>query len=895
MALTPGSRLGLYEILLPLGAGGMGEVYRARDTKLGRDVAIKILPASVAAQPDRLARFEREARLLASLNHPNIGAIYGVEESAGVIALVLELVEGETLAARIAGRAPSSDRAMPIAEALDIAGQIAGALDAAHERGIVHRDLKPANIVITPDGTVKVLDFGLAKAGGADGAGGEELTNSPTMIAPTLDGVLLGTAPYMSPEQARGKFVDKRTDIWAFGCVLYEMLTGRRAFGGETTSDTIAAILEREPEWTRLPRATPVSVSNLLHRCLEKDPKRRLRDIGDVSLDPQDPEANTRLLAGNISGLRRRRALSMVSWALVVGLAVAFGLEFRRAPRLYGDAISSASLERVTYDAGLTATPAVSGDGRLLAYASDRSGRSDLDIWVQQTAGGTQLRLTDDPADDQMPDFSHDGSKVVFRSERNGGGVYLVSALGGEQRLLASEGRRPRFSPDGSRIAYWTGLVRGGANGVSKTFVLPLSGGDPLQVVPTFDIARNPVWSPDGQSLLLVAKARQAVPGTTQFTEWWWVPLDGRAPVQTTTIDPTWGGGAYPGAWTPSGVVFSQGGDLWSLPVSAATGLTTGAPRRLTMGAQRYDDPATSRDGEIFFTALTEQRVIDRAPLENGPPPATLYADSRSDYGRATQTRDGTRIVFERGLTRTREIWMKDVRTGQQRMVLQLDDPRQVDAIVSPDGVRIAYSAKQIGYVVEAEGGVPRRICDACVFFGFLSDSRRLLLVATDRGRGIARVIDSASQATHDLLIADSVNLTRLHASPDDRWLSFQFGNKIFVVPLTPGRPPPRETWMQVDEPTTSGRPCGWSLDSRVLYVLLDLDGFRCLYGQRVDPATGRLIGTPASVRHFHDRNSQQGFGTGFGDAISSEGFLYEGIRVTGNVWRLLEPGRNAR
>jgi serine/threonine protein kinase len=251
--LAAGSRLGAYEIVTLLGVGGMGEVYRARDTKLGRDVAIKVLPAGFATDPERLARFEREARLVASVNHPNIGAIYGVEDRDGLTALVLELVEGETLADRIARESrspkPESRPALAVEEALHIARQIADALDAAHERGIVHRDLKPANIVITPDGTMKVLDFGLAKgsgwaggsggsggSGGPGGSGGEELTNSATVLAPTLDGVLLGTAPYMSPEQARGNAVDKRTDVWAFGCVLYEMLTGRRAFEGDCDS-----------------------------------------------------------------------------------------------------------------------------------------------------------------------------------------------------------------------------------------------------------------------------------------------------------------------------------------------------------------------------------------------------------------------------------------------------------------------------------------------------------------------------------------------------------------------------------------------------------------------------------------------------------------------------------
>src|SRR3979411_2411716 len=246
----------------------MGEVYRATDSNLKRSVAIKVLPASVAGDADRLARFQREAEVLASLNHPNIGAIYGVENEGDVHALVLELVEGQTLAEKLTSQRPKGLR---LDEALAIARQIADALDAAHERGIVHRDLKPANIALSPDGVVKVLDFGLAKSGTA-GAGEvrlDQLTNSPTMMAPTVDGVLLGTAPYMSPEQARGKAVDKRTDIWAFGCVLYEMLTGRRAFDGETSSDAIAAILEREPDFSLLPVATPPHVVRLLKRALD--------------------------------------------------------------------------------------------------------------------------------------------------------------------------------------------------------------------------------------------------------------------------------------------------------------------------------------------------------------------------------------------------------------------------------------------------------------------------------------------------------------------------------------------------------------------------------------------------------------------------------------------------
>ena len=277
MSLQPGTRLGPYEIVAPLGAGGMGEVYRARDTRLGREVAIKGLPEAFAKHPERLARFEGEARLLASLNHPNIASIFGLEESAGTPYLVLELVEGETLAARLA-RGPLSVR-----EALELGGQVAAAVEAAHDRGVIHRDLKPANVMITPTGSAKVLDFGLAKLVAPGGAG--EPARADTVVEATEPGVVLGTAAYMSPEQARGRPVDRRSDVWSFGCVLYECLAGRPAFEGETVSDLIARILEREPDWSALPAGTPSRVCEILKRCLRKNTAERPRDIRDVRLE----------------------------------------------------------------------------------------------------------------------------------------------------------------------------------------------------------------------------------------------------------------------------------------------------------------------------------------------------------------------------------------------------------------------------------------------------------------------------------------------------------------------------------------------------------------------------------------------------------------------------------
>jgi serine/threonine protein kinase len=287
MTLAAGTKLGSYEITAAIGAGGMGEVYQAQDTKLGRNVAIKVLPEAFAHDAERLSRFQREAKMLAALNHPNIATIHGLEQSNGTQYLVMELVSGETLAERV-----KRDGALPVEEALAICKQIAEALEAAHEKGIIHRDLKPANVKVTPEGKVKVLDFGLAKAFAGDTASSESAESPTLSAAATMQGVILGTA-YMSPEQARGRAVDKRTDIWAFGCVLYELLTEKQAFQGETVAEILAAVLKSEPDWLALPESTPSSIRALLRRCLQKNVNQRCRDAGDVRIEIEEATRST--------------------------------------------------------------------------------------------------------------------------------------------------------------------------------------------------------------------------------------------------------------------------------------------------------------------------------------------------------------------------------------------------------------------------------------------------------------------------------------------------------------------------------------------------------------------------------------------------------------------------
>ena len=445
----------------------MGEVYRARDARLSRDVAIKVLPPAFTEHPDRLARFEREARVLASLSHPGIAAIYGIEESHGVRGLVLELVDGGTLADRLAARNVAAGRSLPIAEVLTIARQIAEALDAAHERGVVHRDLKPANVGITRTGTVKLLDFGLAKTdptsdstSSLDAPADSRPSSLPT-IAATIDGMVLGTVAYMSPEQARGHEVDKRTDIWAFGCVLFEALAGVPAFGAATVSDTIVNVLEREPNWRSLPPGMPRSVRRLLGRCLQKDAQRRLRDIGDALADLTGDDDET-----------SERAMRVRP------------VEFRR----------------LTDRAGMNEWPAISPDGKMVAYVALTNGRRQ--IWVQLLSGGAPLQITRESSDHSQPRWAPDSSTLVYytSSETPGeeGTLWEISALGGIPRPIVSSLGGGEISHEGRRIA----LVKA-HQGRVMVVTVSRDGSDLRAVAPTPHafIWRSPRWSFDDQWL----------------------------------------------------------------------------------------------------------------------------------------------------------------------------------------------------------------------------------------------------------------------------------------------------------------------------------------------------------------------------------------------------------
>jgi serine/threonine protein kinase len=402
----------------------MGEVYRARDIRLARDVAVKILPLTFTGDPDRLARFEREARVLASLNHPHIGAIYGLEESGGTRALVLELVEGDTLVERIARRLHQN-------EALAIARQMADALDAAHEKGIVHRDLKPANIKITPDRVVKVLDFGLAKM---HETASVDQTSIPTVdLGATRHGLVIGTPAYMSPEQARGQDIDKRTDIWAFGCVLYEMLTGRAAFSGATTTDILAAVVDREPQWELLPAATPLNVTRALRRCLQKDPKKRARDIGDIVADLEEVQPAVR---SHQSHLRRTRAIAVAVTALVglgaAGASVVLLLHRSATESAERRVRFGITVEQQANDLISGTIPTPSPNGEMLAFVTSSQGQS---VWVRPLDGIDARRLAGTEGAFGAVAWSPDGRWIGFFAD---GKLKKISPSGGPPQTIGT-------------------------------------------------------------------------------------------------------------------------------------------------------------------------------------------------------------------------------------------------------------------------------------------------------------------------------------------------------------------------------------------------------------------------------------------------------------------------
>jgi serine/threonine protein kinase/Tol biopolymer transport system component len=756
-----GRRLGVYQLQQRIGSGGMGEIYRAHDTRLGRDVAIKILPHGFSADPNRQARFEREARVLAALNHRNIGAVYGFEEEVTesgetIRGIILELIEGETLSERV------RRRPLRIGEALVIATQIADALDVAHEKGIVHRDLKPANIKIAPDGVVKVLDFGLAKTI-ADNAA----FTQAVVPGNTVEGAIVGTAAYMSPEQARGESVDRRTDIWAFGCVLFEMLTGRAPVARGTISDTLAAILEAEPEWHLLPSSTPSNILRLLGRCLAKDIKRRIRDIADARIELEVPVtrsssiARDRMDARTQPGLTTTLTSRRLAWWLaasvmvIVGAVLGWRLRPDASPR---DPFAGATFKRLTDWDGAEQQVAISRDGKFVAFISDRSGT--WDAWVGQIGADSFSNLTNGRApqlrNHEVPNvgFTPDGSLVTLwvRLTDPANGVqadgWTVPTIGGQLHpymdRYAPNVAAAEWSPDRRRLVYHTSKPG------DPMFVHDLEQRTTRQVLASNSGVHNhfPVWSPDGAFIYFV---RGFPPDQMDV---WRIRADGGTPERLTFHESRV---LFPTFVDSRTLLYLATADDGSGPWVHALNVERRVSQRINTGVDPYTSIAASADGRRIVGAVSRATTgLWRGTIDERPIDESRAVRITLPTAHGLSPRFGPDYMLYRASTSGADgVW----KLGEGQNATELWNGRDGRVVAAPS---IAPNGRQFAFPVR-RGGVTR------------------LHVMNADGSGVRQI-------TEELDVRGSPAW-----SPDGQWIAFAANRDgqpaLFKLPLNGGAP----------------------------------------------------------------------------------------------------------
>jgi len=847
-----------YRILGKLGEGGMGVVYKARDLRLDRFAALKVLPVDKVSDAERCRRFVQEAKAASALNHPNIVTIYDIDEADGVHFMAMEFVAGRTLS-QLIGR-----KGLPLKDALNFAVQIADALGKAHAAGIVHRDLKPSNIMVTDEGLVKILDFGLAKL--------VESTAEPDEGAPTMsfehtpiteEGKILGTVAYMSPEQAEGKPVDARSDIFSFGSVLYEMLTGRRPFTGETSASTLAAIITRDPLLpSEILGTLPIEVERAILRCLRKEPQRRMQTMSDLKVLLQDLKEESE--SGMLSAVRpappRRKSRIWLVVALSVLVVIAVGAaaawfflrQAAEAPAL--------EMERLTFESGLVLTPAISSDGKLIAYASDRAG--SFDIYVRQLSSQQAIRRTQHEANDTYPCFSPDGSKIVFRSERDGGGLYIMDALVGTEQKIADAGRLPSFSPDGATILYLVGspLVRR-----AKLFLVSANGGTPQPFQPEFIVPpvgpehSRPLWSPDGKYILF--DGIHSVDWRSR--DWWIAPAAGGEAVRI-GAPPRRAGVSirYAIAWVGNHVYYSEGTstggtDLSRVSLAQGPWRIDGKPERLSSPAGLLYGASVSADGRMVF-ALMEVMVniwavglqANKGITSGSLQPVT--SDSMMKMG-FTVAANGSRIAYSTVAPQNLGIRVRDLASGREYQVVGSGGTSNPQ--LSADGTMLAYSdspgGKLAAFVTEPGAPAARQVCQDCLVQDFFANDAEVLV---DYGDKVVRQ-NVVSGKSEPLIDTTGLELMDIDLSPDGRWVAFTMPRpdmKAGLYLAAVGQQPSRQDmWIEIAaDPNYIGSP-SWSPDGKLLYYASNRDGFICVWAQAI-ASDGKPAGAPVAVFHNH-------------------------------------------
>jgi serine/threonine protein kinase/dipeptidyl aminopeptidase/acylaminoacyl peptidase len=743
MGLSAGARLGVYEIGSPLGAGGMGEVYRARDPRLKRDIALKVLPETTAADPDRRARFEREAQSIAALSHPNIVTIYSVEEVHGVLFLTMEYVEGKPLSDLVV------KGGLPLTQILNLAIPLADAVSAAHQRGITHRDLKPANVMVTADGRVKVLDFGLAKLMEASPVemGVTGLPTSPL----TGEGRIVGTVAYMSPEQAEGKPVDHRSDIFSLGIMLYEMATGERPFKGDTSVSVISSIIKDTPaSVTDLRPHVPRELSRIVKRCLVKDADRRYQTAKDLRNELEELKHDVdsgELVPPDTPRVAPTRwwPRAAVTAGVLTALALILAWRWTSAwPMARSPVAVEATFTQLTSEPGMEVFPSLSPDGQWVVYSSDASGHAA--IYLKSVGGQQAFNLTkDSPADDTQPAFSPDGQRIAFRSEREGGGIFVMGRTGESVHRVTESGFNPAWSPNGEEIAFadegpFTATSR---NQVSGLWAVTVATGAKRLV--TKGDAVQPSWSPHGQRIAYWAvNGLGDSGGTGAVRDLWTVPANG-GPALRVTDDPAvdWNP-----IWAPDGKFLyfasDRGGsmNLWRVPIDEASGRVLGRPEAITTPAAFVGHLSIAADGRhvayasILRTVNLQTLAFEPSTQTVRGTPVPLTSGSRQ-YANPDVSPDGASVAFT-SVNPQEDIFVsREDGTGLR----QLTNDLAVDRLPkwSPDGQRIAFQSNRNGrfniWSIHSDGSGLEPITDANLIWPVWSpDGSRM--VATDINTG---------------------------------------------------------------------------------------------------------------------------------------------------------------
>ena len=834
--LSPGAKQGNFEIVELIGRGGMGEVYRARDSRLKRDVAIKVLPAGLARDPDRIARFEREARAAGGLNHPNIVAVYEIGRDGDTYWIATELVAGEPLA-KVIERGPLS-----APKAIEIATQIADGLTAAHAAGIVHRDLKPANIMVTRDGRVKILDFGLALR--------QRTSQDSTTLELTDEGTVMGTAGYMSPEQVRGEQVDHRSDLFSFGVILYEMLGGKRAFAGASSVEVMHAILKEDPP--ELPASVPLSLDRIVRRCLQKDRERRFQTAADLAWALQS-------LPLSPAQIERPKRSAWWKWAILGAATItAVAVYWLGVRPPSHPAPAEFVLRRLTNGAALTRHAVISPDGKLAAY--DKDG----DIWVQQVDHGTAIRLTDDPAGQSDPSFSPDGAQIAFRSERDGGGIYVVPSLGGAARELVPEGRTPRFSPDGRWLSYWIGPDADLFG--DKLFVWPLSGGPAVQVGAETHVQCDAVWSPDASRILFLADCLDPISTV-------WVYTVGQKELKRNR-DLRPGDDEEIDQWIanpPRLLTWKSVADAYevtAVPVSADGTRVTGTPQKITSVTDRMLSVSASLDGRMVLSLSAAKAHIWSLPIDPtgkaaGDP--KQITDGSYDELAPSLSRDGGEMAFVSMRANVHRVFYKNLATGREKE-LSTAVGDYFDAVFTPDGTGIIASHDSSVDYIPISGGLPKTIWDnpegrrglaaGRVFLWDLSPHGKTVLFYTagDLKFGVVRQLDLDSRSANTLLDDPDFETWQAHFSHDGRWVVFNAtpatptgrkSSRIYVAPFRK-TPVPRSEWIPVTHGDWDDKP-RFSSDDRLIFFVSGVGGPHRLWAQKVTPDM-RSDGNPVAV-----------------------------------------------